>query len=75
MSWKLAMHAALATDLIDISWKNFQARAKLIRLEIKTKGENLWDRCWTLLLLFAFETNNGVKAPIKNIEHKICNRE
>lgn len=43
MSWKLAMHAALATDLIDISWKNFQARAKLIRLEIKTKGENLWD--------------------------------
>lgn len=43
MSWKLAMHAVLATDLIDISWKNFQARAKLIRLEIKTKGENLWD--------------------------------
>ena len=43
MSWKLAMHAALATDLIDISWKNLQARAKLIRLEIKTKGENLWD--------------------------------
>ena len=43
MYWKLAMHAALATDLIDISWKNFQARAKLIRLEIKTKGENLWD--------------------------------
>lgn len=43
MSWKLAMHAALATDLIDISWKNFQARAKLIRLEIKAKGENLWD--------------------------------
>lgn len=43
MSWKLAMHAALATDLIDISWKNFQAHAKLIRLEIKTKGENLWD--------------------------------
>lgn len=37
------MHAALATDLIDISWKNFQAHAKLIRLEIKTKGENLWD--------------------------------
>lgn len=37
------MHAALATDLIDISWKNFQARAKLIRLEIKAKGENLWD--------------------------------
>ena len=37
------MHAALATDLIDISWKNFQARAMLIRLEIKTKGENLWD--------------------------------
>ena len=43
MCWKLAMQAALATDLIDISWKNFQARAKLIRLEIKTKGENLWD--------------------------------